>query len=475
MRSLGLRNFVILTSWVVLLANPLPIPAFAGSEQDLQTKTPIPGQVEAQATSASSLVLQPASVAVTTLSTLASNPPEQAAEMLVDNDSPNDGTPENNDEPKRRALPAPLDSIFPSSDYLGPTPLIGAPDTDPIYPLTKALWSAFPALKKARIKVYGWANFGVNASTSGKSNIPESYATVPNQIELDQGVLRIERVPDTVQTDHVDWGFRLSSMYGMDYRWTTSQGWFSGQLLHHNYLYGFDPVEAYGLFYVPSVAKGMVIKIGRYISPPDIEARLAPDNYLYTHSLMFTYDCYTQTGINAAIKLNDQWSILFGIHAGDDIAPWNGAAHPTAMAMARWVSASNNDSLYGGIDSLNGGSFKAGHDNLQQFNLTWTHRFNTRETFLTSTETYYLFQTHALVGGTVNNGPPHTWFTNVGVGAPIPGKCSCLRSGELHRVEVVEEEFSFPTSCRLHRRFQRRAVRLCNHHGKLDGWSDAPI
>src|SRR5215469_15645379 len=93
-------------------------------------------------------------------------------------------------------------------------------------------------------------------------------------------------------------------------------------------------------------------------------SRSTVDNYLYTHSLMFTYDCYTQTGINAAIKLNDQWSILAGIHAGDDIAPWNGAAHPTALAMARWVSASNNDSLWGGIDSLNGGKFKAGHDNL---------------------------------------------------------------------------------------------------------------
>src|ERR1700747_3434936 len=64
-----------------------------------------------------------------------------------------------------------------------------------------------------------------------------------------------------------------------------------------------------------------------------IEAQLAPDNYLYTHSLMFTFDCYTQTGINAAIKLNDQWSILFGIHAGDDIPAWNGAAHPTGMGM----------------------------------------------------------------------------------------------------------------------------------------------
>lgn len=321
----------------------------------------------------------------------------------------------------RRAAPDPLDEILPSSNYLGPTPLIGVPDTDPVYPVTKGLWEAFPGLKTARIKIYGWADLGITVSTSNKSNIPESYAIVPNRPELDQGVVRIERVPDTVQTNHVDWGFRLTSMYGIDYRWTTAQGWFSGQLLNHNRLYGFDPVEAYALVYIPFVAQGMVIKIGRYISPPDIEAQLAPDNYLYTHSLMFTYDCYTQTGINAAVKLNDEWSMLFGIHAGDDIAPWNGAAHPTAMAMLRWVSPANNDSLWGGIDSLNGGKFTDGHDNLQQFNLTWTHRFNGRGTFLTTTETYYIFQTHALVGGTVNNGPPHSWFEGVGPGAPIAG------------------------------------------------------
>jgi Putative beta-barrel porin-2, OmpL-like. bbp2 len=324
-------------------------------------------------------------------------------------------------EPSRRALPVPVDPLFPGSEYLGPTPLIGVPDTDPEYPLEKALWSVFPALKTNSIKIYGWVNAGVDFSTSNKSNIPESYAIVPNKLELDQAVIRIERVPDTVQRDHVDWGFRVTPMYGIDYRWTTAQGWFSGQLLNHNRLYGFDPVEAYGLVYIPNVAQGMVIKFGRYISPPDIEAQLAPDNYLYTHSLMFTFDCYTQTGINAAIKLNDQWSILFGIHAGDDIAPWNGAAHPTAMAMVRWTSTSNNDSLWGGIDSLNGGKFKDGHDNLQQFNLTWTHRFNEARTFLTSTEAYYIFQTYAPVGGTVNSGPPHSWFQNVGPGALISG------------------------------------------------------
>ena len=275
--------------------------------QALRTITSVPRQIEVQFTTSSSHLFEPAFIASPVASAPGSSNLEQNGEVQIATASQNDEASKKSDEPGRRALPAPLDGVFPSSEYLGPTPLIGVPDADPIYPLTKAFWSAFQALKAARIKVYGWANPGFDASTSIKSNIPESYAIVPNRIELDQGVLRIERLPDTVQTDHVDWGFRFTPMYGIDYRWTTAQGWFSGQLLHHNYLYGVDPVEAYALLYVPSVAKGMVIKVGRYISPPDIEAQLAPDNYLYTHSLMFAFDCYTQTGINAAVKLNDQW------------------------------------------------------------------------------------------------------------------------------------------------------------------------
>jgi hypothetical protein len=76
---------------------------------------------------------------------------------------------------------------------------------------------------------HGRQNQGVRLGESGyqrqyfqQINIPESYAIVPNRIELDQGVVRIERVPDTVQTDHVDWGFRFSPMYDIDYRWTTA-------------------------------------------------------------------------------------------------------------------------------------------------------------------------------------------------------------------------------------------------------------
>ena len=108
-------------------------------------------------------------------------------------------------------------------------------------------------------------------------------------------------------------------------------------------------------------AVGLDINVAR---GGDIEAQLAPDNYLFTPSLMFTVDCYTQTGINAAIKLNDRWTVLFGIHAGDDVAPWNAAAHPTAMAMFAYVQAIvvdyANGQVQGGSDPRAGGCALAG-------------------------------------------------------------------------------------------------------------------
>ncbi len=173
------------------------------------------------------------------------------------------------------------------------------------------------ALNDNRINVYGWVDVGGNASSSKNSNVPLSYNIVPNSVQVDQAILRFERVPDSVQTDHMDSGFRFTNLFGIDYRYTTAKGWLSDQLLNHNNLYGDDPLEVYGLLYIPWVAgQGMILKIGRYISPPDIEGEPAPDNYLYSHSIMYTYDPYTFTGILAEAKCNDNWTAYVGFHAG---------------------------------------------------------------------------------------------------------------------------------------------------------------
>ena len=46
------------------------------------------------------------------------------------------------------------------------------------------------------------------------------------------------------------------AIYGIDYRYMTAGGWFSDQLLKHNFLYGWDPTEQYIDVYVPWVARG---------------------------------------------------------------------------------------------------------------------------------------------------------------------------------------------------------------------------
>jgi hypothetical protein len=71
------------------------------------------------------------------------------------------------------------------------------------------------------IQMYGWLDPGFNISSNSQrpgGNFPIAYAYTPNTVQLDQAVLYIERVPDTVQTDHIDWGFRISGLYGENYR-----------------------------------------------------------------------------------------------------------------------------------------------------------------------------------------------------------------------------------------------------------------
>jgi hypothetical protein len=315
-----------------------------------------------------------------------------------------------------RVLPSPLPAPpFPASDWQYGEPLIGLPEDAPDGPLQKALGLA---ADRSRIKIYGWVDPGFNLSSSREINIPVSYNIVPNSVELNQFVLRIEREPNTVQTNHFDWGFRLSNVFGEDYRYTVAKGWLSNGYFNHNHLYGYDPVETYGLLYFPKVAQGMILKIGRYISPPDIEAQLATNNYLYTHSVMFTYDAYTFTGVEATFKVSKRVQFILGVHGGNDVAAWDSSASWHGQAMLRWVAGNNNNSLWGGINSLGESQFKKGHDNKQAIVVTWGHRFN--KTFHMQTEAYYQWQFNGAVGGSASYGPVK-YDAGGGPGPIVPG------------------------------------------------------
>jgi hypothetical protein len=100
-----------------------------------------------------------------------------------------------------------------------------------------------------------------------------------------------------------------------------SRGLFSDQLLRHNNYYGFDMPMVYLDFYVPKIFQGMNIRIGRVISGPDIEAQLA-NNLMGSHSIVYGFDSYTQTGIFTTTKIDQQWTVQFGLSNGTDVALW---------------------------------------------------------------------------------------------------------------------------------------------------------
>jgi hypothetical protein len=340
------------------------------------------------------------------------------------------GNGDNSGQPEkpRRALPAPFASPpFPTGEWQG-FPLIGVPPSDTVYPVMKAIYGGplGDEIKDSRIKFYGWLNSSGTWSTSRNSNTPASYWIVPNRLVLDQALLRLEREADTVQTDHLDWGFRSTGFYGIDYRYTTAGGWGSDQLLVHNLLNGFDPTEQYVNLYVPWVAQGMVVTVGRWIATPDIETQFAPDNYLGSHSLLFTVDVYTETGVMATVMLNKQWTVQAAIHAGADMAPWYDGAIPTGMFGVRWVSQDNMDSIYTVLNAINNAEFRyfdlrgvpAGHHNYNIIQTTWQHKFN--DNVHTKTEACFMWERNAAVGGTPSIGP-FQFNTGGGLGPTVPG------------------------------------------------------
>jgi hypothetical protein len=317
-------------------------------------------------------------------------------------------TPVDPNAPKRRGTPAPIPAPpYPASDWpIGGTQEIGVPDYQ-TYQLQTAIDG--DPIKLSRIKWYGWAAIGANGSTNNRgnaskgiaANAPSAYDVFPNTVVLDQLALYTERLADTTQTDHFDWGFRITNLYGQDYRYTTSHGILSQQLLVKNAQYGYDPVMAYVDLYLPKLGQGADLRLGRYVSLPDIEAQLAPNNYSYSHSILYTYDCYTMVGANLTVKVNDHWTLQGGISPGCDTAPWTSDAKPTGNVCVIYTWRNGGDALNACDNTINDGKYA--YNNLTAFYLTWYHSINAH--WHTDTEGWYQYMRDT----------PNMWWINSGV------------------------------------------------------------
>jgi hypothetical protein len=129
------------------------------------------------------------------------------------------------------------------------------------------------------------------------------------------------------------------------------------------------------------------------ISEADIEAQLAPNNPMSTHSLLYAFDPYTQEGIFTTTKINDNWTVQAGFCNGNDVAVWqkDPGNQASGTVMLQYQSSDGKFSFYGGGNNFNNGEF--GYNNLQQMVGTLSYKFS--EKVWTTHETWYMWQKDA--------------------------------------------------------------------------------
>ena len=239
-------------------------------------------------------------------------------------------------------------------------------------------------IKDSRIEFHGWATVSGNWSNARNSNLPTAYWIVPNSFQLDQLITRFEREADTVQTDHIDWGFRAVGLYGIDYRYTTAGGVFSHQLLYHNNLYGFDPVEFYLDLYVPWVFAGDVVRLGALDCLPGHRSSVLPRTTTWPSTRCCSPSTPTPKRARCppSSSTSGTWFKLRSSRARTWPPGMREPLRPASSAGAG--SPSNNDAFYTCLNNINDGKFrcfvddshKAGHDNFNYVVSTWEHRFS---------------------------------------------------------------------------------------------------
>lgn len=324
----------------------------------------------------------------------ASSKPTLGGNTQLLTDSSGSGAPEkllNEAEPYastvRRGLPAPFEgTAFPFKEWpiIG-SPVIGSVVSRPTNLLMTGI-SKTPlraAFDKARLEISGWVDPGINFSTSKHSNAPYGFSLWPNQPDLNEIVVRVERKPDTAQKEHLDIGFHVDQLYGIDYIEYLTNGIAAHQATSAN-RYGYDIPQAYIDVYYPKVADGVNLRVGRFMTDPFAALYR---NYMFSRTYNEYFAPYTAQGAILTTKLNDNWTVQTGITTVAESSLWTKRTKPSGWLGLQWISPNNKDSVYLLANNLNDASFY--YHNWQNFYALWTHKFTQK--FHTRTQLYYTY------------------------------------------------------------------------------------
>jgi hypothetical protein len=219
------------------------------------------------------------------------------------------------------------------------------------------------------------------------------------------------------QRDHEpELGFRSDWLIGSDFRFTLPRGLWNSQLLAadmpngnpaRQILYGVDPIQFYGSFYVPTLFQGTEFRIGRHFCPFGAESLEAISTPLMSRSYAFNWSPpFTHCGLMVLSTLSPQWNVNLMAVNGNDVMFGDPAAEWRFIGKFTWTSKSKRDIVAFGT-SVGRGKFNtgqpfdpptislmdepAGRNNMNAFDLYWIHVINSKLTY--QLECIYGYQT----------------------------------------------------------------------------------
>lgn len=248
----------------------------------------------------------------------------------------------------------------------------------------------------------GWISAGSFMNThwpDNRNNNPLYYNDRNAEPVMNQLYLSLGRRVRTSRP-RWDWGGRIDLLYGTDYFHTSSLGletrrtdpygdrtldpleaslhWNSNQGHRRGNtasLYGFSLPQAYAELFLP-VGYGMTVKAGHFYSGMGIESAMSPENFFHSHSYAFMYGAPTTlTGATATVRLNSQWSAMFGFTQGWNI--WdNPENNYSGIFGLDWESRNKRSSI--GFRVHTGEESLRGSDNRSSYTLTYRRKIGSR-------------------------------------------------------------------------------------------------
>jgi len=207
-----------------------------------------------------------------------------------------------------------------ADNVLAPSPILmddEAPAPKPL--LTQGLEAigAGKFLSDTGITVGGYVqgSWTYNASDPNSATNAERGFDFENQDLTFNGVSLFVARDIKATPDKFDIGFHLEALYGADARFTHSNGLFDDNQ-HGDVQY--DLTQAYVEVAVP-VGRGLLLNIGKFITPIGYEYVDPTKNTLFSHGYLFNFGApYSHTGVTGTYSVSDELTVMAGLARGWD-------------------------------------------------------------------------------------------------------------------------------------------------------------